>query len=49
MEGTNLVSNLWTDKGKRFYNKQMNNLVDLHSTENEEKASIDEREPNYKT
>jgi len=30
---------LWVDKGKEFYNK----LVDLYSTENEEKSSVVER------
>ena len=39
---------LWTDKGKEFYNKNMDNLrklhkIELYSTENEEKSSIVER------
>ena len=34
---------LWTDKGKKFYNKNVKDLVELHSTENEEKSSIVER------
>ena len=39
---------LWTDKGKEFYNKKMDNLrklydIELYSTENEEKSSIAER------
>ena len=39
---------LWTDKGKEFYNKSMNELlsknnIELYSTENEEKSSIVER------
>ena len=40
--------NLWTDKGKEFYNRLMKELleknnVQLYSTENEEKSSIVER------
>ena len=34
---------LWTDKGREFYNKDVKNLVELYSTENEEKSSIVER------
>ena len=34
---------LWTDKGKEFYNKDVKGLVELYSTENEEKSSIVER------
>ena len=34
---------LWTDKGKEFYNKDVKDLVELYSTENEEKSSIAER------
>ena len=34
---------LWTDKGKEFYNKHVKTLVDVYSTENEEKSSIAER------
>ena len=39
---------LWTDKGREFYNKNMNDLrklydIELYSTENEEKSSIVER------
>ena len=39
---------LWTDKGREFYNKDVkdllkSNLIDLYSTENEEKSSIVER------
>jgi len=39
---------LWTDKGKEFYNKDLNKLLDnhkitLYSTENEEKSSVVER------
>lgn len=41
-------SKLWTDDGKEFYNKDMNNLLEKHnikiySTKNEEKASVVER------
>jgi len=36
--------NLWTDKGKEFYNKHVRDLgVELYSTENEEKSSVTER------
>ena len=31
---------LWTDKGKEFYNKDVKDLIELYSTENEEKRSI---------
>jgi len=34
---------LWVDKGKEFYNKHAQQLVDLYSTENEEKSSVVER------
>ena len=34
---------LWTDKGKEFYNKDVMGLIELYSTENEEKSSIVER------
>ena len=34
---------LWTDKGKEFYNKNVKDLVELYSTENEEKSSIVKR------
>ena len=34
---------LWTDKGREFYNKDVKGLVEIHSTENEEKSSIVER------
>ena len=39
---------LWTDKGKEFYNKNLNEELDkrnikLYSTENEEKSSVLER------
>lgn len=34
---------LWVDKGKEFYNRDVQSLIDLYSTENEEKSSIVER------
>ena len=34
---------LWVDKGKEFYNKHVKQLVDIYSTENEEKSSVVER------
>jgi len=34
---------LWVDKGKEFYNKHVQQLVDLYSTENEEKSIVVER------
>ena len=34
---------LWVDKGKKFYNKHVQQLFDLYSTENEEKSSVVER------
>ena len=34
---------LWVDKGKEFYNKNVQKLVNLYSTENEEKSSVVER------
>ena len=34
---------LWTDTGREFYNKDVKDLVELYSTENEEKSSIAER------
>jgi hypothetical protein len=34
---------LWVDKGKEFYNKDVKNLVELYSTENEEKSCVAER------
>jgi hypothetical protein len=33
-------SHVWCDKGTEFYNKHVKKLVDLYSTENEEKSSI---------
>ena len=34
---------LWVGKGKEFYNKDVQKLIELHSTENEEKSCIIER------
>ena len=34
---------LWMDKGAEFYNKDVKKLLDIYSTENEEKSSIVER------
>ena len=34
---------LWVDKGQEFYNKHVQQLVELYSTENEEKSSVVER------
>ena len=34
---------LWTDKGTEFYNTRVKELVDVYSTENEEKSAIAER------
>ena len=34
---------MWVDKGKEFYNKDVQGLVELYSTENEEKSSVVER------
>ena len=34
---------MWVDKGKEFYNRDVQKLVELYSTENEEKSSVIER------
>ena len=34
---------VWVDKGKKFYNKDVQKLVALYSTENEEKSCVIER------
>ena len=34
---------MWMDKGKEFYNKDVKHLIELYSTENEEKSSVVER------
>ena len=36
-------SKMWVDKGREFYNKDVQNLVELYSTENEEKSCVIER------
>ena len=34
---------MWVDKGKEFYNKDVKDLIELYSIENEEKSSVVER------
>ena len=34
---------MWVDKGKEFYNKDIKDLIESYSTENEEKSSVVER------
>ena len=34
---------MWVDKGKEFYNKDVKDLIELYSTENEEKSSVVQR------
>ena len=34
---------MWIDKGKEFYNKYVKDLINLYSTENEEKSNVAER------
>ena len=34
---------MWVDKGKKFYNGDVKSLIELYSTENEEKSSVVER------
>ena len=34
---------MWVDKGKEFYNKDVKEIIELYSTENEEKSSVVER------
>ena len=36
-------SKMWVDKGRQFYNKNVQKLVELYSTENEEKSCVVER------
>ena len=33
----------WVDRGREFYNKDVQELVELYSTENEEKSCVIER------
>ena len=37
------LEKMWVDKGKEFNNKDVKDLIELYSTENEEKSSIVER------
>ena len=37
------LEKMWVDKGKEFYNKHVKDLIELYSTENEEKSSVVER------
>ena len=34
---------MWVDKGKEVYNKDVKDLIELYSTENEDKSSVIER------
>ncbi len=34
---------MWVDKGKEFYNKDVQTIIELYSTDNEEKSSVVER------
>ena len=34
---------MWVDKGRELYNKDVQKLVELYSTENEEKSCVTER------
>ena len=34
---------MWVDKGHEFYNKDVQKIVELYSTENEEKSCVIER------
>ena len=34
---------MWVDNGREFYNKDVQKLVELYSTENEEKSCVIER------
>ena len=36
-------SKMWVDRGREFYNKDVQKLVELYSTENEEKSCMIER------
>ena len=38
-----MPSKAWVGKGKEFYNKDVQKLVDLYSTENEQKSCVIER------
>ena len=43
MKGGRKPENVWVDKGKEFYNKHVRELINIYSTENEEKSSVVER------
>ena len=36
-------SKMWVDKGREFYNNDLQKLVELYSSENEEKSCVIER------
>ena len=36
-------SKIWVDNGRKFYNKDVQKLVELYSTENDEKSCVIER------
>ena len=36
-------SKTWVDRGREFYNKDVQKLIELYSTENEEKSCVIER------
>ena len=38
-----IPSKMWVDKGREFYNKDVQKLVELYSTQNEEKSCVIER------
>ena len=38
-----MPAKMWIDKGREFYNKDVRKLVELYSTENEEKSCVIER------
>ena len=42
-ESTRKPRKMWVDKGREFYNKRVKELVEIYSTENEEKSSVVER------
>ena len=43
MKGGRKPESVWVDKGKEFYNKHVKELLNIYSTENEEKSSVVER------
>src|SRR5688572_2254137 len=43
LESGRKPNKVWVDKGKEFYNKDVKHLVELYSTENEEKSCVVER------